>query len=979
MNISGNASLLLSGWGLRVGQDAGANGTANLDGGVVTTVSASQGGGTGTLNFAGGTLKASAATTAFVAGFNSAVIYNRGATIDDGGFAITIPQVLQAPSGYGVSSITLASGGTGYIDTPLVVISGGTGSGATAVATVSGGAVTGITVTAPGTGYSNGDGLTVTLLGGGGSGASANTPVLAANVGGGLTKLGAGTLTLSGANSYAGSTVISNGELYVTSASQANGAVTVEDGAAFGLQLSTNATLSLANLTLGTTSTGTNLVDLAFASGNSTVPAISTGTLTLNGTNTLRLTGRFTVGAIPLIHYSALAGGGKFSTNVIAPQGVVVVVSNSVAQATVYAVIVTTGPGLFWSGASPVSPNLWDIGITTNWLLGATKTVYQQTVIPGDFVNFTDSGSGAVTVNTTVSPDGIVISNNATSYAFTGTGSIGGVASLTKLGSGSVTLGLTGDSFAGGTTISNGTVTLGAANAIGSGNLALAPAGTLELAGNSQSVSGLSGSGTIDNDIAANVTLTTGSGGGGLWSGTITNVAVGGGVCWIDNGTNTLFVNGANHLTGPTASEVQNGRLVITNGGVLSLPNSEFWIGANASVTGEVEVAGGTLSVADNWLVIGRANAAANGTLIVNGGTVQKSGADNIVVGSLGATGTLIVNGGQVLNNSDLWLGEGPTAVAALYLNGGLLQATAVRPNDNGGLPTAGSFAYFNGGVLQADRSTNDFLELPSPGAAMVMSNGFILDDGGFTIGIQIPLNAGDGYNGGLVKQGAGTVYLDAYSSYSGTTVVTNGTLAGAGGIAGPVVVGPAGNLGAGDAGAPGTFNLQSTLILNGNATFRISKTGGADANDQIAGITAAAFGGVLTVTNVTSDGTALTTSDTFPLFSAGGTGNFTSIVGSPGTGLAYSFNPASGVLSVVTGSTIAGNPTNLMATVSGSTLTIAWPADHLGWILQSQTNRLNIGLSNNWYDVTGSAAATNSVISIDATAPAVFYRLRHP
>ena len=209
--------------------------------------------------------------------------------------------------------------------------------------------------------------------------------------------------------------------------------------------------------------------------------------------------------------------------------------------------------------------------------------------------------------------------------------------------------------------------------------------------------------------------------------------------------------------------------------------------------------------------------------------------------------------------------------------------------------------------------------------------------------------------------------------------MVTNGTLAGAGGIAGPVVVGPAGNLGAGDAGAPGTFNLQSTLILNGNATFRISKTGGADANDQIAGITAAAFGGVLTVTNVTSDGTALTTSDTFPLFSAGGTGNFTSIVGSPGTGLAYSFNPASGVLSVVTGSTIAGNPTNLMATVSGSTLTIAWPADHLGWILQSQTNRLNIGLSNNWYDVTGSAAATNSVISIDATAPAVFYRLRHP
>jgi len=85
------------------------------------------------------------------------------------------------------------------------------------------------------------------------------------------------------------------------------------------------------------------------------------------------------------------------------------------------------------------------------------------------------------------------------------------------------------------------------------------------------------------------------------------------------------------------------------------------------------------------------------------------------------------------------------------------------------------------------------------------------------------------------------------------------------------------------------------------------------------------------------------------------------------------------GAGSLQVGVPIAPNPTNITFTVSGTTLNLTWPADHLGWILQSQTNRLNIGLSNNWYDVTGSAAATNSVISIDATAPAVFYRLRHP
>ena len=61
-------------------------------------------------------------------------------------------------------------------------------------------------------------------------------------------------------------------------------------------------------------------------------------------------------------------------------------------------------------------------------------------------------------------------------------------------------------------------------------------------------------------------------------------------------------------------------------------------------------------------------------------------------------------------------------------------------------------------------------------------------------------------------------------------------------------------------------------------------------------------YGGILTVTNITSDAN-LTTTDTFQLFNVTGSksGNFTSIVGSPGAGLAYSFNPASGILSIVT------------------------------------------------------------------------------
>jgi len=96
-----------------------------------------------------------------------------------------------------------------------------------------------------------------------------------------------------------------------------------------------------------------------------------------------------------------------------------------------------------------------------------------------------------------------------------------------------------------------------------------------------------------------------------------------------------------------------------------------------------------------------------------------------------------------------------------------------------------------------------------------------------------------------------------------------------------------------------------------------------------------------------------------------------------PGAGLGWSFNPASGVLSVVT--TVATNPTNITAKVTGSTLTLSWPADHLGWILQSQTNTLGKGLFTNWVDVAGSGAGTQAVITVTATNPAVFFRLRSP
>ncbi len=188
-------------------------GILNLNGGVARGNVVA--GAHGQVNFNGGTLKASAANGTFMTGLGGALIYSNGATIDNNGVGITIGQSLQAPAGYGVNSITVASGGSGYIAPPIVSISGGAGTGATAIAQINQatGVVTNILVTSAGNNYLSSDTLTVTFAGGGGSGAAANAPVLAANVGGGLTVNGTGLLTLTSTNTFTGPTVINGGTI----------------------------------------------------------------------------------------------------------------------------------------------------------------------------------------------------------------------------------------------------------------------------------------------------------------------------------------------------------------------------------------------------------------------------------------------------------------------------------------------------------------------------------------------------------------------------------------------------------------------------------------------------------------------------------------------------------------------------------------------------------------------------------------------
>ena len=71
--------------------------------------------------------------------------------------------------------------------------------------------------------------------------------------------------------------------------------------------------------------------------------------------------------------------------------------------------------------------------------------------------------------------------------------------------------------------------------------------------------------------------------------------------------------------------------------------------------------------------------------------------------------------------------------------------------------------------------------------------------------------------------------------------------------------------------------------------------------------------------------------------------------------------------------------PTNLVSSVSGGTLTLNWPADHIGWKLQAQTNSRAIGLATNWVDIGGTAATNSYSTAINPTNGTVFYRMVYP
>jgi autotransporter-associated beta strand protein len=247
-----------------------------------------------------------------------------------------------------------------------------------------------------------------------------------------------------------------------------------------------------------------------------------------------------------------------------------------------------------------------------------------------------------------------------------------------------------------------------------------------------------------------------------------------------------------------------------------------------------------------------------------------------------------------------------------------------------------------------------------------------------------------------LTKIGSGLLTLTGTDSYTGATIVSNGTLRASGSLTGtgPVFVRSGATLGGlGAISGPvsvelgailspgasvGTLTINSNLTVAGNLLIEVNKSL-AQSNDfvQVSGTLTNAGTGILTVTNL---GTiALTNGDKFTLFSKPllNGGALTISPATPGQGLAWVNNPAvNGSIAVVSG--VSTVPTNITYSVTaGSMLQLSWPADHVGWHLQ--TNVVSLAARSSWFNLPGSETTNLVNLPFDHTKTNVFFRLVSP
>ncbi|EBW3212761.1 autotransporter outer membrane beta-barrel domain-containing protein [Salmonella enterica subsp. enterica serovar Remiremont] len=413
--------------------------------------------------------------------------------------------------------------------------------------------------------------------------------------------------------------------------------------------------------------------------------------------------------------------------------------------------------------------------------------------------------------------------------------------SLTKTGAGTLILNAE-NTYTGGTTISDGTLIATNVEALGTGNVT--DNATLELNTGGDFDNAISGSGQVVKSGDETLTLsgansytggTTISGGTlvatnveALGSGDVTNNAVlelntggtfdnaiSGSGQVVKSGDETLTLSGANSYTGGTL--ISGGTLVASNVEALGTgdvtDNAVLELNTGGDFDNAISGSGQVVKSGDETLTLSGSNTYTGGTLI-SGGTLVASNVEALGTGDVTNDAVLELNTGGDFDNAisgsgkveksgdgTLTLSGSNTYRGGTTISGGTLVATNVEALGSGDvtdnatleLNTGGTFDNAISGSGQVVKSGDDALTLSGNNSytggtlisdgTLVASNVDALGSGDVTDNATLEMNTGGDFDnaisgsGQVVKSGDETLTLSGANSYTGGTTISGGTL----------------------------------------------------------------------------------------------------------------------------------------------------------------------------------------------------------
>jgi autotransporter-associated beta strand protein len=749
--------------------------------------------------------------------------------------------------------------------------------------------------------------------------------------GGSLFKEGTGTLTLSGVNTYTGSTVVNGGTLLIAGAGTL-GATTAQ------LQVLAG-TLDLGGTTQVTGELSTFGGSIVNGALKSTAYTLAGGFISANLTGGAAVT-QDGVGTTTLAATNTYAGGTTINSGTLEAAHA----SGGTIDALSSGGITINSAGALRSSVNGTLGN--DITFYNGSLSAAAGTTL--TLTGGIFLNsFLDSattfGNSTDTGTVLVDPTGISASSSASIVVGGGTLRAGSFQLGSALG-----------------TIQSTTVDAGA---------------TLDLNDFSAAIHNLGGAGSVVTGTFGNTNLSlvvdpaTSSEFSGVISGA-GKVSVTGGGTMILSGDNT-YGNGTS-IMASTTLQIGNGGATgsiagnVLDGGTLvfNRSNTITFAGVISDFSGDGPASAGSLVQNGTGTTILTANNTYTAGTTINAGTLQigNGGTTGSVAGNVVDNATFAVNRSDAYTFSSVISGTG----AFRQIGTGTTTFSAVQTYQGSTTISAGvlaltgtaSIAASSGVVADAKFDISGLsagtpitnLSGGSAGTVALGNNTLTLTNAAGTFAGVIS------GNGGLVKQGSGLFTLSGANDYTGATTVADGnlringsvasavtvqsgaTLSGIGSVGGPVTIQSGGTLSAGQ--SPGTITLGA-LNLNAGSTsvFELGSPGvvGGATNDLVNVTGNLTLGGTLSV-NAPSAGY-------YRLFNYGTLtpSNFATITGS-----------TSGTPTVLTN---VPNQVNLSIAAAGQRIQFWDGADQTGnGVVNGSTGTWN-ATNTNWTGAPGQAA----------------------